>query len=210
MINQKSTSQPQFNQESTNCQPNFNHFSTLIFQLQTWLIFGWIVVEKLIFGWSLFQNQRFLNQISTLRIVEESWGSTLRSWSVPTGRFPENVSQNTTRADLAGKDSWFTMNILQIDNQFLTDDVDTWSQSQAYQSSLRNILAVNVVNDSVERGVKLSSDFLAAAHSKALPKWFYRSLSRTEKRIPILEESINCTKTNWIFIQNGCYIKVHT
>ena len=77
MINQKSTSQPQFNQKSTNCQPNFNHFSTLTFQLQTWLIFGWIVVKKLIFGWSLFQNQRFLNQISTLRMVEESWGSTL-------------------------------------------------------------------------------------------------------------------------------------
>ena len=29
-------------------------------------------------------------------------------------RFPENVSQNTTLADLAGKDSRFTMNILQI------------------------------------------------------------------------------------------------
>ena len=72
--------------------------------------------------------------------------------------FPENVSQNTTLADLAGKDSWFNMNILQIDDQFLTDDVDTWSQSQAYQSSLWNILAVNVV--------KLSSDFLAAAHSE--------------------------------------------
>ena len=72
-------------------------------------------------------------------------------------RFPENVSQNTTLADLAGKDSWFTMNILQIDNQFLTDDVDTWSQSQAYQSSLRNILAVNVVNNSVKHGVKLGS-----------------------------------------------------
>ena len=85
MINQKSTSQPQFNQKSTNCQPNFNQFSKMIFQLQTWLIFGWIVVEKLIFGWSLFQNQQFLNQISTLRMVEESWGSTLRSWSVPTG-----------------------------------------------------------------------------------------------------------------------------
>ena len=39
------------------------------------------------------------------------------------------------------------MNILQIDDQFVTDDVDTWSQSQAYQSSLANILAFNVVNN---------------------------------------------------------------
>ena len=84
-------------------------------------------------------------------------------------RFLENVSQNTTLADLAFKETWFTMNILQIDDQFLTDDVDTWSQSgsqsQAYQSSLRNILAINVVNDSAG-GVKLRSDFLAAAHSE--------------------------------------------
>ena len=61
------------------------------------------------------------------------------------------------------------MNILQIDDQFLTDDVDTWSQPQAcqvYQSSLRNVLAVNVVNDSAERRVKISSNFLTAAHSE--------------------------------------------
>ena len=58
------------------------------------------------------------------------------------------------------------MNILQIDDQFLTEDVDTWSQSRVYQSSLRNILAVDVVNNSAERGIKLSSDFLAAAHSE--------------------------------------------
>ena len=57
-----------------NRQPNSNQFSTLTFQLQTWIILGWIVIEKLIFGWSLFQNQRFLNQISTLRMVEQSWG----------------------------------------------------------------------------------------------------------------------------------------
>ena len=68
--------------------------------------------------------------------------------------------------DLVKEPPGFTMNILQIDDQFLTDDVDTWSQSQAYQSSLGNILAVNVVNNSAECGVKLSSDFLAAAHSE--------------------------------------------
>ena len=82
-----------------NCQPNSNQFSTLIFQLQTWIILGWIVIEKLIFGWSLFQNQRFLNQIGPIN-VEDGWAklrlseaqrwikvdSTLRSWSsVPTG-----------------------------------------------------------------------------------------------------------------------------
>ena len=65
------------------------------------------------------------------------------------------------------------MNILQTDDQFLADHVhvDAWSQSQAiseqaYQPSLRNVLAIDVVNNSAERGVKFSSDFLAAAHSE--------------------------------------------
>ena len=70
ILKQWSTKNQLLNHNSTKNQPNFNHFSTLTFQLQTCLIFGWIVVEKLIFGWSLFQNQQFLNQISTLRKVE--------------------------------------------------------------------------------------------------------------------------------------------
>ena len=67
-------------------------------------------------------------------------------------------------------------------------------------------LAVNVVNVSAEHGVKLNSDFLAAlSFWKALPE----CSSRTEKRLPILEESINWTTTNFTFIQNGCYKYTH-
>ena len=69
-LNQKSTSQPQINRKSTNCQPNFNHFSTLIFQLQTWLIFGWIEVEKLILSWSLLHCYK-INDFST---KYQHWG----------------------------------------------------------------------------------------------------------------------------------------
>ena len=88
----KSTSQPQFNQKSTNCQPNFKHFSTLTFQLQTWLIFGWIVVVKLIFGCNCFKINDFSTKYQRwgwLRKVEVqrriNVDSTLRSWSVSTG-----------------------------------------------------------------------------------------------------------------------------
>ena len=41
--------------------------------------------------------------------------------------------------------------------------VESWTRSDAYQSSLENLRAVNVVNDCAERGVKLISDFLASA-----------------------------------------------
>ena len=48
-------------------------------------------------------------------------------------RIPENVIQTTVLAGLASKDSWLTTSILQLDDQqFLTDDADTWSQSQVH------------------------------------------------------------------------------
>ena len=79
--------------------------------------------------------------------------------------FPENITEATTLADLAGKDSWFTMHTLQLDDSFLADSVDTWPQSPAFQTSAVNVRAINVVNDAAERGVKLSSDYLLAARS---------------------------------------------
>ena len=109
-------------------------------------------------------------------------------------RFPENVSQHTALADLVGKDSWFTMNILQIDDQFLTDDLDTWSQSRACQSSQRNILAVNLVNDSAERGEKLSSDFLAAAHSEKYYQNFLQVIEQARKETPNLRRKRKLNK----------------
>ena len=42
----------------------------------------------------------------------------------------------------------------------------SWTLLQVLQSPLRNDLAINVVKESVELGVKLSSDFLAGAHSE--------------------------------------------
>ena len=66
-------------------------------------------------------------------------------------------------AELAGKDSWFTLTLLQINTAFLEAPANKCPQSQVYLSSTDNMKAVNVVNDAAERGVKLSTDFLSAA-----------------------------------------------
>ena len=96
VINQKSTSQPQINVKLTKFQ---TYLISTIFQ--SWYFnftHGWflvalwaIVVEKLIFGWSLLHFQ-LLSQPNIN--VEDGWGklrlnvdSTLRSWSMPTGMF---------------------------------------------------------------------------------------------------------------------------
>ena len=81
-------------------------------------------------------------------------------------KFPTNITTSTTLADLVGTDSWFLFYILQLDPSFLMLDVDKWSESGAYQASLANVGAMNVINDCAERGVKLGSDFLAAAKSE--------------------------------------------
>ena len=80
--------------------------------------------------------------------------------------FPSDITESTTLADLVIPDSWYMMYILQLDTSFLADDVESWPSSAAYLTSAANVLALNVINDCAERGVKLSSDFLTTARSE--------------------------------------------
>lgn len=77
--------------------------------------------------------------------------------------FPAEVTLASSLADFVNPDSWFMFHILQLDSQFLSAEVSDWEMSAAYQTSARNVEALNVVNDSAERGVKLTSDFLSFA-----------------------------------------------
>ena len=65
--------------------------------------------------------------------------------------FPSDISESTTFADFAGPNSWYMMHILKVDTSFLAHDVES-----AYLASTGNVLALNVINDCAERGVKLS------------------------------------------------------
>ena len=44
---------------------------------------------------------------------------------------------------MSSKDSWFTLHIMQLNTEFLTEDVNDWSNSPAYQDSSANITAIN-------------------------------------------------------------------
>ena len=80
-------------------------------------------------------------------------------------KFP-TLSPTTSLADLANPDCWFGMHLLHIDPAFLSLDVEDWATSAAFQMGAVNVRAINVVNDCAERGVKLTSDFVAAARSE--------------------------------------------
>ena len=77
-------------------------------------------------------------------------------------KFPTMLNLSTTLSDLVGTDSWFIFDLFRLDSQFLTEDVEKWPNLISYKTSLKSIEAINLVNDCAERGVKLSSDFVAS------------------------------------------------
>ena len=80
-------------------------------------------------------------------------------------KFPKTITLTSTLADFAGI-LWYTFHLLQLNPAFMIEDVANWPLSVAYQQSLENLQAVNVINDCAERGVKLGSDFLPAARGE--------------------------------------------
>lgn len=103
-------------------------------------------------------------------------------------RFPEDINKSTTLADLISQDSWFTLQLLQINTEFLTEKVDNWPHSPAYQSSAVNVEAINVVNDCAERGVKLSSDFLTASKTEEHYQNVLQVVEQDRKSMPNLRK----------------------
>ena len=94
---------------------------------------------------------------------------------------------------------WLSCLLKLKDNFHLTDDADTWSQSEVYQSSMRNVLAISVVKDTTDCGAKSRSDFLAATHSekkkkkKTLPE-YSTSSAWQKKKIPDLRRKRKLNK----------------
>lgn len=102
--------------------------------------------------------------------------------------FPTAITQTTTLPDLVNQDSWFTLHVLQINPDFLTEDVNDWPNSPSYQESVANVDAINVINDCAERGVKLSSDFLNAAKTEEHYQNVLQVVEQDRKNMPNLRK----------------------
>ena len=102
--------------------------------------------------------------------------------------FPPAITLSTALADLVGPDSWFTFHILQLNPEFLTADVADWPQLAAYQSSVVNLQALNVINDCAERCVKLFSDFLSSAKGEEHYQNVLQVVEQDRKQIPSLRK----------------------
>lgn len=102
--------------------------------------------------------------------------------------FPSEITESTKLADLIGPDSWYTIHILEIDMSFFAEDVESWPGNRAYETSMANVLTVNVINDCAERGVKLSSDFLSSARSEEHYQNVLQVVEHDRKRQPDLRK----------------------
>ena len=68
--------------------------------------------------------------------------------------------------DLIDEDSWFTVRQLGLKMFFLTLDVEQWEDEQSYKFSRIMIERLVFTNDSAERGVKLTADFIDTAKNE--------------------------------------------
>ena len=77
--------------------------------------------------------------------------------------FPSAIDSSHSLSKLVGPDSWGFFEVLRIDTSFLKMPVEQWKNEQSYQAAKMTVKNLRIVNDSVERGVKLGSDLLSAA-----------------------------------------------
>ena len=87
-----------------------------------------------------------------------------------------------------GPDSWYIFHLLQLDPTFLTTDVSTWPAHQAYQEALITLECLNVINDSAERNVKLSTDYISSAKGEYHYQNVLQVVEADRKETPNLRE----------------------
>lgn len=73
------------------------------------------------------------------------------------------AENKTGLADFVGSSSWPFLQMMQVDSGFLHLPVSEWCTHEGYLGAVNTIKNIRVVNDSAERGVKLSTDFLSSA-----------------------------------------------
>jgi len=102
-------------------------------------------------------------------------------------KFP-TISSTTRLGDLVTEDSWFIFRLLEMDTEFLIHDVQAWPGRPSFLEAKAKTIALNVVNDSAERGVKLSSDFLDTARSEEHYQNILQVVEADRKQMPSLRK----------------------
>ena len=81
-------------------------------------------------------------------------------------KFHKEITETTKLSDLVNEDSWYTIKLLQLNMDFLPEDIVSWKENDNFKSAKQIVKHLNFVNDSAERGVKLSTDYVSAARGE--------------------------------------------
>ena len=97
--------------------------------------------------------------------------------------FKELPQETTTSlASFVGPDSWMFFQIGKMSTTFLSKPVSTWNSDPEYTLTVETVKNIRVVNDSAERGFKLTSDFIKSAKTE----------STFQKILQVVKNSRNC------------------
>ena len=102
--------------------------------------------------------------------------------------FPADIKIQTKLADLVTEDSWFMFRLLDLDSDFLLEDVDKWDDLTSFMTSKCKARSLNVTNDAAERAVKLSTDFLQSARTEEKYQSVLQVVEQDRKWLPNLRK----------------------
>jgi hypothetical protein len=83
-----------------------------------------------------------------------------------------------------GQDSWLTFDVLNLQTDFLREQVKDWKNCDSFQVSQQVVNNLRVVNDTAERGVKLASDFLSGAQIEKRYQNVLQVVENDHQRVP--------------------------
>ena len=101
-------------------------------------------------------------------------------------KFPKFIDENTRLCYLVNEDSWYTINLLELKMDFLSTDIQDWEMSDNYNESKFIVERLNFTNDPAERGVKLSTDYIASLREEDHFQNVLQVVERERKEMPNL------------------------
>jgi hypothetical protein len=89
-----------------------------------------------------------------------------------------------------GPTSRFFFEVLNLDTDFLSHDVETWPQQSSLQEALKIVQALKVVNDSAERAIALAANFnLSLTKREDEKQYLYQVVEAHRKQFPNANKS---------------------
>lgn len=91
--------------------------------------------------------------------------------------------------DLIGEDSWLVFNMLEHKGEWLRDSPENWMEHEEYRQMCSTVSALNVVNDTAERGVQLIQQFAGRITKEETDlQWLLQCVEAHRKNIPTLSK----------------------